>query len=168
MVFCSFVFAQASDLNQVILLDGSVARCSLREDIGNRIYRLTVKSVTSDLSDLTVESLVCSETKAGFTLSGQTLTQSETYAKKGSVLVNDFSSPVLQVTNTEGTRELAKLQLNADVAVQTVQLDLQQLKNITSRAKVDITLQMIKTVTVNGKFLDERIVSGGHYRINIR
>jgi len=167
IAFTLTISAYANDLKNVVLQDGSVARCQRSEDDGNRVYRLAATQLDENTIELRVDSLICTQNKSGVTLSSQELCQTERIAQKsGAVLENLYSQPALQITNNEGTKEFLRLNLNSKAESQTVILNLNQIKNKTSAKSVDVTLQMIKTVIVNGQFLDERIVSGGHYRLS--
>jgi len=167
IAFTLTIGAYANDLKNVVLQDGSVARCQRPEDDGNRVYRLTATKLDENTIELRVDSLICTQSKSGVALSAQELCQTERIAQKsGAVLENIYSQPALQITNNEGTKEFARLALNSKAESQTVVLKLDQLKNKTSAKSVDVTLQMLKTVIVNGQFLDERVVSGGHYRLS--
>ncbi|MFN3696897.1 MAG: hypothetical protein ACK4VO_05585 [Pseudobdellovibrio sp.] len=158
--------AQTNELNNVVLLDGSVARCQSVDDVGSRAYRLSAVRLDGNTVELNLKSFVCQQTSSGFELFLVNLCQSERYNRRNSVLENLYSQPVLQVTNNEGTRELARLDLNPNADTQTVLLNLEQLKSKSKNGSVDLTLQMIQTINVNGKFLDQRIISGGHYRLS--
>jgi len=158
----------ATELRQIKVFDGLAANCTSSADLNYRMYRLNSQLVSSEVVQFTLESLVCVKTSQGQALVPVALAQSEVFNNKGSQLVYAYSNPVLQITNTEGTREFLKIPLDGSLETQTVQMNLKDVASKTATKKFDVSVQLFKVVTVNGQFVDERTVVSGSYRIFVK
>ena len=157
--------AEAKTVNNHILIDGSVARCAERADLGMRAFRLSVVDSQKHTTVMLVESLVCVAANGKMIHVPYALGQSFEYRNDaGRTLSYEYKKAQIVVLNTEATAVLQAIALDSSLTNQEITIN-----HTAFKATVfDVSLQAVETIKVDGKLLDQGLVHGGSYRITIK
>lgn len=164
-VLASSLSVFASDVDTKILIDGSVARCHSKSDIGQRSYHLKAIDMTDRHITMKLTTYVCASTNGELNLLVDwPLEAPYVYTNKSKTLSYEYPSAHLAVLNTEGTQLLQKINVDTSSSSQLFTIDTQTL-----RARVfDISLVSFEVIKVNNKIIDQGIRPSGTYRITIK
>lgn len=159
VLLCSAVsFAGTS---AVVLQNGSVARCSEGGDQSHRAYRLKVLSSDESKIVLQLDTLMCVKDNDKILLIPAALANKQVFHNDKDIITYEMSNSSIQVTNIEGTQELARVAIDTKLASQTVVINT---ANMDLKA-IDLTIQSLLVIKINNKHSDQGMVFGGNYRI---
>ncbi|MBY0553622.1 hypothetical protein K2P97_03780 [bacterium] len=150
-----------AETSAVVLQNGSVARCSEGGDANSRAYRLKVISADSAKIILQLDTLLCIKDNDKVLLVSFPLSHKLVFHNNKDIITYEMSKASIQVTNSEGTQELARVAINPNVASQTLVIKTPNMDLKT----LDLTIQSLLQIKINDKLSDQGMVFGGNYRI---
>lgn len=149
-----------------VLLDGSVARCNELGDVGYRAYRLKIISIKNNIAKMSLDTLIC-QAKINIGSSGVELvsfkfSEKIIYKNDTNTMSYEIKTIDMAVTNTDGTQELARINLNPRLNHQEFSIVLNQ------QSQVDLTIVGLEVILLNGELYDQGMTFGGHYRLRLK
>ncbi|MEQ1722522.1 MAG: hypothetical protein ABL930_05060 [Pseudobdellovibrio sp.] len=157
-----FSVAGFSQTSAFVLQDGSVAKCNESGDAGGRAFRIKVLSSDAAQVTMKLDTLICVQNNQSSILVPNPLANKAMYNNQKDILTYEISSAFIQVTNDEGTQELAQINIDTKLASQIIVLKTAGI----NLATVDMTIQALQIIKINNLFFDQGLIFGGRYRLN--